>query len=345
MSLLDRILDPTRPPAIVAELSGNHNQNFDTATRIIQAAADAGAHGVKLQTYTADSITLDSTRPEFIVKGGLWDGQKLYELYQRASTPYEWHAPLAEFAKNNGIELFSTPFDETAVDFLEQTIAPPLYKISSFELTHIPLLEHVARTGKPIVLSTGMANKDEIEEAVSTLRNQGSGEVILLKCVSAYPSQANDFNLRSMVALKERFNSPVGLSDHSLSNEIAIASVALGARLIEKHLTDDRSAAGVDAGFSLEPNEFAELVRHTAHAHAALGSAEIGASPQDQSQRHFRRSIYASADIQAGQAFDANNVRIVRPSTGLNPKLWPQLLGKISKRDIKKGEPLTNEDL
>lgn len=345
MDLIEHILDPRKPPLIVAELSGNHGQKLDTAKRIIEAAAEAGAHAVKLQTYTPDSITLDSDRPEFLVQGGLWNGRRLHELYGEASTPYDWHAPLATFARKLGIEIFSTPFDESAVDFLEQSIKPQLHKISSFELTHLPLLKKVAHTGKPVILSTGMASEDEVAQAVSTLRDNGASELVLLKCVSAYPSQPEGFNLRSMSTLAKRFDCQTGLSDHTLSNEVAIASVALGARIIEKHLTDSRQAGGVDAGFSLEPHELKELVDQSQRAHAALGSPRIESSPQDSKQTHFRRSIYACEEIKKGDIFTEQNLRIVRPSLGLAPKHWESILGTTAKRSIPAGHPLRAKDL
>lgn len=345
MNLIERILDPSQPPLIVAELSGNHGQNIDTAKSIIASAADAGADSVKLQTYTPDSITLDSERPEFLVQGGLWDGRRLHELYSEACTPYEWHAPLAQYARSLGIEIFSTPFDESAVDFIEESLEPQLHKVSSFELTHLPLLKKVAQTQKPVVLSTGMASEQEIEEAVLTLRNNSASEVVLLKCVSAYPSEPKGFNLRSMQSIADRFSCPVGLSDHTLTNEIAVAAVALGARLIEKHVTDSRAAGGVDAGFSLEPSELADLVTQSQRSHAALGSPSIGCSEQDAKQTHFRRSIYASCDIQAGEQFTSRNLRIVRPSLGLAPKHWESILGTTARRSIPAGSPLTTEDL
>lgn len=345
MPLIDRILDPSQPPVIVAELSGNHGQSLETAKRIIAAAAQAGADAVKLQTYTPDSITLDSDQPEFVVQGGLWHGRRLYDLYAEACTPYHWHAPLAQFARSLGIEIFSTPFDEAAVDFLEQTIKPQLHKISSFELTHLPLLKKVAQTGKPVVLSTGMASEPEIAEAVSTLRTHGAGAIILLKCVSAYPSEPAGFNLRSMQSIGQRFDCPIGLSDHTLSNEIAIASVALGARLIEKHVTDSRAAGAIDSAFSLEPQELAELVTQSRRAHAALGSPTITGSEQDAKQTHFRRSIYASQDIKKGEMLSAQNLRIVRPSLGLAPKHWENVLGTAAKRNLSAGTPLNEQDL
>jgi N-acetylneuraminate synthase len=343
--MIDRILDYTAPPLVVAELSGNHGQNLDTARRIVAAAAEAGADAVKLQTYTPDSITLDSDREEFVVQGGLWHGRRLYELYGQACTPYEWHAPLAKYARSLGIEIFSTPFDESAVDFLEDAIAPELYKISSFELTHIPLLKRTAQARKPVVLSTGMASESEIEEAVSTLRDNGAPEIILLKCVSAYPSEPAGFNLRSMQRIATRFDCLTGLSDHTLTNEVAVASVALGARLIEKHVTDSRAGDGIDAGFSLEPYELAELVAQTRRAHAALGSPTIGSSEQDEKQTHFRRSIYASKAIKEGERFTTENLRIVRPSLGLAPKHWEKILTQKAKRDHPAGTPLHEQDL
>ncbi|MDQ8186169.1 pseudaminic acid synthase [Pelagicoccus sp. SDUM812002] len=345
MPLINRILDLDTPPLIVAELSGNHGQNIETAKQIIAAAAEAGADAIKLQTYTPDSITLDSDREEFVVQGGLWHGRRLYELYGEACTPYHWHTPLAEYARSLGIEIFSTPFDESAVDFLEDAIHPELYKISSFELTHIPLLKRVAETGKPVVLSSGMATEAEIEEAVSTLRDNGCPETVLLKCVSAYPSEPKGFNLRSMKSIGQRFNCLTGLSDHTLTNEIAVASVALGARLIEKHVTDSRAAGGIDAGFSLEPHELENLVIQTRRAHAALGSPSIGSSEQDQKQTHFRRSIYACQNIATGDVFTKKNLRIVRPSLGLPPKHWEDILGASATRDIPTGTPLSEEDL
>lgn len=345
MRLIDRILDPSQPPVLVAELSGNHGQSFETAKRIIRAAAEAGADAVKLQTYTADSITLDSDRPEFVAQEGLWKGQRLHALYQKACTPYAWHRPLADFAAELGIPLFSAPFDEAAVDFLEETLDPPLYKIASFELTHVPLLERVAQTGKPVILSSGMASEEEVAEAVATLRRPGGAPIVLLKCVSAYPSQPEGFNLRSMQALAARFGCPVGLSDHTLTNEVAIAAVALGARVIEKHLTDARAAGGIDAGFSLEPEEFAQLAVQIRRTHAALGSPAIQATLQDESEKRYRRSIYASRAIALGELFTPDNIRVVRPAFGLPPKRWRDLLGRRATRDIREGSPLEPRDI
>ncbi len=344
MSLIERIQNPTTPPVIVAEMSGNHAQSFETAERILRLAAHAGADVVKLQTYTADSLTLPSQRDDFIVNGGLWDGQSLHELYQKAATPYEWHRPLKDIADQIGIRLFSTPFDEAAVDFLESELQPELYKISSFEATHIPLLEKTGQTRKPTVLSVGMASEAEIRDAVTALKDNGCPEVVLLKCISAYPSKAADFNLRSMPTLGSRFGCLFGLSDHCLNNDVAIAATALGARLIEKHVTDDRNAGGIDAGFSLEPKELEALVVSTRQVHEALGSEKLGATHQDAAQLKYRRSIYVSKPIAKGEAFTNENIKIIRPSFGLEPKMWRTVLGKIAARDLAAGTPLSVED-
>jgi pseudaminic acid synthase len=344
MSLISRIKDASQAPIIVAELSGNHHQNFDTAKYLVELAARNGADAVKLQTYTADSLTLPSRSPEFIVNGGLWDGNSLHELYQKAATPYEWHAPLAEIAKQNGIPLFSTPFDEAAVDFLESEINPELYKVSSFELTHIPLLERIAQTGKPVIMSTGMANETEINQAVSTLLKNGSGDLILLKCVNEYPSSPDGFNLRSMLTLSEKFDCLVGLSDHTLSHEIALAATALGARLIEKHFTDNRSAGGIDAGFSMEPTDLEQLVQQVKTVHSCLGIKGILETPIDSAQRQFRRSIYISKNIRQGERLTSENLKIIRPSLGLPPSKWSQVIGKNAARDLKAHSPLSNGD-
>ena len=344
MSLISHIKDVSQVPIIVAELSGNHHQDFDTAKHLVELAAKNGADAVKLQTYTADSLTLPSRSQEFIVNGGLWDGKSLHELYQEAATPYEWHAPLAEIAKQNGLPLFSTPFDEAAVNFLESEINPELYKVSSFELTHIPLLERIAQTGKPVIMSTGMANETEIDQAVSTLRDSGSVDLILLKCVNEYPSSPDGFNLRSMLTLSEKFDSLVGLSDHTLSHEVALAATALGARLIEKHFTDDRSAGGIDAGFSMEPTDLEQLVQQVKIVHSCLGTKDILETPIDSAQRQFRRSIYISKNIQQGERLTSENLKIIRPSLGLPPSIWGEVIGKNAARDLNAHSPLSNGD-
>lgn len=344
IDLTQRILDKNSPPVLIAEISGNHAQSYKTAERIIRLAAEAGADAVKLQTYTADTLTLPFKTEDFMVRGGLWDGASLHELYQKAATPYEWHEPLAKFARSLGIEILSTPFDEAAVDFIEQSLQPQMYKISSFEVTHIPLLEKTGRQKKLTLLSTGMATKAEIHDAVSALKDNGCPEVVLLKCISSYPSKPESYNLKSIQSLATTFDCPVGLSDHCLSNEVAVASIALGGRVVEKHITDSRAAAGIDAGFSLEPNEFAQLVTFARNTHAALGSSQIGTISQDNSQLKFRRSIYVSKNIQPGEALNAENLKIVRPSFGLAPKEWKNVLGKKAAKPLEAGAPLGEQD-
>jgi len=344
MSLIERIKDPSLAPVIVAELSGNHHQDFDTAKRMIELAASSGADAVKLQTYSADTLTLPSDNPDFKVTDGLWKGKTLHELYSEASTPYEWHAPLAATAKSCGIPLFSTPFDEAAVDFLEAEIDPALYKVSSFELTHLPLLERIAKTKKPVAMSIGMSSEDEVAEAIDTLRQNGAGEVILLKCVNEYPSSPDGFNLNALPEIRLRFDCLVGLSDHSLGNEVAIAATALGARLIEKHFTDDRNAGGIDAAFSMEPQDLRSLVTQTKVAHSSLGCSNPFSEPADLEQRRFRRSIYVSQDIEKGEELTERNLKIVRPSFGLAPKNWKTTLGKRANRALRANTPLREND-
>jgi len=345
MTLIDRIEDASQAPAIIAELSGNHNGSYENAEKLLEAAAQAGADAVKLQTYTADSLTLPFDSPDFIVDGELWKGRSLHELYKIAATPYEWHKPLAEKAKALGIEMFSTPFDESAVAFIEETLAPPLYKIASFEVTHLPLLKRVAETGRPVIMSAGMATEEEIEEALTTLDSNGCPKTILLKCVSAYPSKPEDFNLNSMSAQAKRFGRIIGLSDHTLGNEVAIAATALGARIIEKHFVLDRNAGGVDAAFSIEPTELKNLIQSVSITHAALGSPTIGPTRQDRSQLKYRRSIYIAQAIAKGDIFTESNLRIVRPAFGLPPKRWTSILGKSAAKDLEPGSPLTDEDI
>lgn len=333
-----------RPPYLIAELSANHRQQFAAAIALIDAAAKAGADAVKLQTYTPDTITLPARTPAFRVGRGLWRGRYLHELYAEAMTPWEWHAALARHARQRGLALFSTPFDETAVDFLERNVRPPAYKIASFEVNHLPLLEKVGATRKPVLLSTGMATANEISAAVRTLRRAGCPALVLLKCVSAYPSQPRDFNLRSIVSLQERFHAPAGLSDHTMSDEVALGAVALGAVAIEKHFTLSRAAGGVDSGFSLEPQEFARLAQAARTLHAALGSARLGPTKQDLGQRRFRRSIFVARDVAPGETLTPENLRIVRPADGLDPALWRKLLGRVARRTLRAGEPLRHGD-
>lgn len=336
----ERVVSPAYPPYIVAELSGNHRQNIDEARQLIKAAGDAGVDAVKLQTYTPDTITLPVRNERFKLNGGLWDGQYLYDLYAAAMTPWEWHGELAAYARAHGLELFSTPFDETAVDYLEQHVQPLVYKVASFELNHIPLLKKIGSLGKPVILSTGMATLGEIEQAVSTLTQAGAQGVILLKCVSAYPANPTDFNLKTLTTLAQHFDAVVGLSDHSLGHEICHGAVALGACLIEKHIVLNRKAGGIDSGFSLEPDEFGYMVNSVRKLYQGMGSSTLGAAQQEATQQRFRRSIFVSTHIEQGQVFSTNNLKIVRPADGLDPALWDSLLGKRAAKDLEPGEPL-----
>lgn len=332
------------PPFLIAELSANHKQRFEEALALIDAAADAGADAVKLQTYTPDTITLPARTPPFRVGKGLWEGRYLHDLYAEAMTPWEWHADLAKHARKRGLICFSTPFDESAVDFLEREMRPPVYKIASFEVNHIPLLERVAATRKPVIMSTGMATRDEIALAVDTLRAHGCPALVLLKCVSAYPSLPREFNLRSLTALRETFHAPAGLSDHTMTDEVTLGSIALGSCVIEKHFTLNRASGGVDSGFSLEPAEFARMAAAVRTLHAALGTAELGPTRQDLKQRRFRRSIFVAQDIAPGEVLTTGNIKVVRPADGLDPAQWRSVLGRKARRPLKAGTPLRPGD-
>jgi N-acetylneuraminate synthase len=327
-------------PYVIAELSGNHNGEIERALKLIELAKNAGADAVKLQTYTADTITIDHAGPGFTIEGGLWNGRKLYELYEEAHTPWEWHPILFEHAKRLGIECFSSPFDPTAVDFLE-TLNAPAYKIASFEIIDIPLIRHAARTGKPLIISTGMAEADEIEDAVSAARDSGRGEFALLHCVSGYPTPVDEINLARIPALASKYECVVGLSDHTLGTEVAVASVALGAAIIEKHFTLARADGGPDAAFSLEPQELAALVKGVRVAHAALGREDYGHAASEKPNMKFRRSLYAVRDIASGEALTEQNVRSIRPGYGLAPKHLPKILGRKARCAIARGTPLS----
>ncbi len=328
------------PPLLIAEVSANHKQRFEEAIALIDAAAEAGADAVKLQTYTPDTITLPARTAPFRVGKGLWEGRALHDLYAEAMTPWEWHAELARHARRRGLICFSTPFDESAVDFLEREMRPPVYKIASFEVNHIPLLRRVGTTGKPVIMSTGMATEVEVALAVRTLHGAGCPALVLLKCVSAYPSRPRDFNLRSLTALRDTFHAPAGLSDHTMTDEMALGSVALGGCVIEKHLTRDRATGGVDSGFSLEPAEFARMAAAVRTLHAALGAPVLGPTRQDLKQRRFRRSIFVAQDVPRGAILTADNLRIVRPADGLEPARWDEVLGRRARRALKFGTPL-----
>ncbi len=340
VEIAGRILGPGRPPLIVAELSGNHNGDLSRALALVDAAAEAGADAVKLQTYTADTITLDHDGPGFVVEGGPWDGRSLYELYQEAATPWDWHEALFARARERGLIAFSSPFDDSAVEFLEELEAPT-YKIASFEIVDIPLIERAARTGKPVIISTGMATDDEVQEAVAAAQRGGAAGVIVLHCNSGYPTPLSDCNLRNMDHLRELTGVAVGLSDHTLGTAVACAAVALGAVMIEKHVTLRRADGGPDAGFSLEPEEFARLSGDCRDVFAALGGVRSGNTVSESASRPFRRSLYAVKDIAAGEPLSRENVRSIRPAFGLPPKDLPAILGKAATKAIARGTPLS----
>lgn len=337
-----RAIGPGHPAYLVAEISANHHQQFDQAAALIREAARAGADAVKLQTYTAETMTLNSDAALFQIRdGGPWTGRRLYDLYQEAHTPWDWHAPLQQIAAAAGIALFSTPFDESAVAFLE-SLEVPAYKIASFELVDNALLRRVAVTGKPVILSTGMATENEIGEAVETLRAAGCRELVLLRCASAYPAQPADMHLRAMQTMGQRFGALVGLSDHTLDPIVTVAAVALGASLIEKHVTLDRSAGGVDSTFSLEPGELAALVSQVRTAEQAIGAGAAipGPTAAERASLAFRRSLFVVQDIAAGEAFTAANVRALRPGDGLPPKHLERVIGRRAAARIARGTPL-----
>ncbi|WP_346351153.1 pseudaminic acid synthase [Oceanimonas sp. AH20CE76] len=334
ISINGRKIGLSNQPYIIAELSANHNGKLETALRIIEEAKKAGADAVKLQTYTADTITLNSNSEEFQIKGGLWDGRTLYDLYEQAHMPWEWHKPLFEHARKLGITIFSSPFDNTAVDLLEELNAPA-YKIASFEAVDLPLIKYVASTGKPMIISTGMADAEEIQEAIEAAREGGCKELAILHCVSGYPAPAEDYNLRTIPDMIERFGLVTGLSDHTLDNTTAIASVVMGASIIEKHFTLDRNGGGPDDSFSLEPVELAALCRDSKTAWQALGKVDYGRKSSEQSNIKFRRSLYFVKDMKAGDIITPDCVRSVRPGFGIEPKYLGEIVGKRVSVDIK----------
>jgi len=340
VSIAGRPIGPEHPPYIVAELSANHNGDIERAFDIIAAAQEAGADAVKLQTYTADTITIDHDGPDFRIKGGLWDGRLLYELYNEAHTPFEWHEALFAKARELGITMFSSPFDPTAIDLLAGLDAPA-YKIASFEAVDPHLIRRAAATGKPLIVSTGMAGLGEIEEAVTAARAGGDGGLVLLHCVSAYPAPAAEINLRTIPHLAQAFGVPAGLSDHTMGTHVAVAAVAMGACLIEKHFTLRRADGGPDSTFSLEPRELRQLVRDTSEAWAALGSVSYAREASEAGNLAFRRSLYAVRDIAAGETFTADNVRIIRPGFGLAPRHLDQVLGARAATAVPRGTAIT----
>jgi len=341
IDIAGRLIGADHPPFVIAEMSGNHNQSLDRALAIVEAAALAGAHAIKLQTYTADTMTLNVRGRTFEIRDpdSLWAGKNLHDLYKQAYTPWEWHRPIMEHARELGLICFSSPFDETAVDFLEE-IGAPAYKIASFENNHLPLIEKAASTGKPLIISTGMASPGELDEAVGTAREAGCSQLILLKCTSTYPATPVNTNIRTIPHLRELFGCEVGLSDHTMGVGVAVASVALGATVIEKHFTLSRAEGGVDSAFSLEPDELESLVKETLRAKQALGRVFYGATKEESKSLVFRRSIFASRDIQAGEAFSTENIQIVRPGYGLHPKYYKTLIGKTARKSFRMGEPL-----
>jgi len=339
LSIGGRRIGGDAPPYLIAELSCNHNGSLDRALAIMAAAKDAGADAVKLQTYTADTMTIDCDRPDFRISGGLWDGRRLYDLYEEAHTPWDWHEALFAKGRALGLDVFSAPFDETAVDFLER-LDPPAYKIASFEAVDLALIRKAAATGRPIILSTGIADLDEIAEAVAAARDAGAGGLVLLHCISGYPTPAAEANLRTLPDLARRFGAVGGLSDHTLGTAVATAAVALGAAVIEKHFTLSRADGGLDAAFSLEPEEFARLAADCRTAWNALGEISYTRKPSEAGSAVFRRSLYVVADIPAGAPLTRDNIRAIRPGHGLAPKHLDTVLGRRATRALARGDAL-----
>lgn len=336
LQINSRRIGLTYPPYIIAEMSANHNGDINNAYQIIDMAKKAGADALKMQTYTPDTLTIESNLPEFQLTEGLWAGKSLYQLYQQAYTPWDWHKPLFEYAKKIGITIFSSPFDNTAVDLLEDLNAPA-YKIASFEAIDLPLIRYVAQTGKPMIISTGMANADEIGEAIAAARDAGCNELAVLHCVSGYPAPSEDYNLKTLVDMQTRFKLPVGLSDHTLDNTTAIASIALGACIVEKHVTLDRNSGGPDDRFSIEPAELRSLCEGVKTVWQALGKVDYGRKSSELENVKFRRSLYFVKDIKKGDVITAEHVKSIRPGFGLAPKFFESVLGMIAAQDSKKG--------
>lgn len=341
IKIADRLIGTGQPPFVIAEMSGNHNQSLERALEIVEAASKAGAHAMKIQTYTADTMTLDLDEGDFFISdpNSLWKGKSLYKLYQEAYTPWEWHKPIFDRCKELGMIAFSTPFDETAVDFLE-SLDVPCYKIASFENTDIPLIRKVAATGKPMIISTGMATVAELDETVRAAREAGCKDIILLKCTSTYPATPENTNILTIPHMRELFQCEVGLSDHTMGIGVSIASVALGATVIEKHFTLLRADGGVDSTFSMEPDEMKALVVETERAWQALGKISYGPTEKEKASLQYRRSLYVAADMKAGEVFTKENLRVIRPGLGMAPKFYEVLLGRKVNKDLKKGTPI-----
>ncbi|MBM64676.1 MAG: pseudaminic acid synthase [Myxococcales bacterium] len=342
VSLLDRLAGNAAPPLIIAEMSGNHNRDLERALAIVDAAAEAGAHALKIQTYTADTMTINSRKPGFVINdaGSLWEGRNLYDLYDEAHTPWEWHEPIFARCKTHGMVGFSSPFDATAVDFLEG-LGVELYKIASFEMVDIPLIKKVAATGKPMIISTGMSSQEEIGEAVEAAKSMGNDQIVLLKCTSTYPSPPDATHISAIPTLAARFGVMAGLSDHTHGIGVAVASVAFGARVIEKHFTLSRADGGVDSAFSLEPAELKALVEETDRAWRAIGTPELGMRSVEKASSAYRRSLYIVQDVQPGDTLTPENLRSIRPGFGLKPKHYEALLGRTVKQAADAGTPMS----
>ena len=340
IQIANHIISEDSTTYIIAEMSGNHNMDFDRAVRILHAAKESGADAIKLQTYTADTMTVDCDDPCFqITQGTLWDGTTLHKLYEKAYTPWEWQPKLQKIADDIGLDFFSSPFDSTSVDFLED-LNVPAYKVASFEITDIPLIRKIARLGKPVIISTGIATLADIELAVQACRDEGNENVILLKCCSAYPTPYEDTNLNTMVNLASIFDCIVGLSDHSMGDTVAVASVALGAKVVEKHMTLSRADGGVDSAFSMEPSEFKQMVENIRIAEKAMGKVTYELGEKQKREREHARSLFIASDMKAGDILNKDNMRSIRPANGLHPKYYDELLGKKVNQDVKMGTPL-----
>ena len=344
MKIGERGVGAGSAPLVIAEMSGNHNQSLERAFEIVDAAAQSGAHALKIQTYTADTITIDIREREFFISDAenLWKGSSLYDLYEKAHTPWEWHEAIFDRAKKHKMLAFSTPFDRTAVDFLEY-LNVPCYKIASFENTDLPLIRYVAATGKPMIISTGMATFAELDETVEAARAAGCNDLVLLKCTSTYPSTPDDSNILTIPEMRSRYGCEIGISDHTMGIGVSVAAVALGATVIEKHFTLQRSDGGVDSAFSMEPQEMAQLVIETERAWQSMGKVQHGPTEKEKASLVFRRSLYVVADVKAGEKLTSVNVRAIRPGNGIAPKFYDEVIGKTAKRDIARGTPLSHD--